>query len=86
MNEKISISLPANTADDIQSRVDAGLYPSAGDVVSAALRALDREERLDDPLLDMKVREALDDDRPALPADQVFERLERLHAAQMRRK
>lgn len=84
VNEKISIALPPQMIDEIKARVDTGLYDSTSDVMQAALRALDREEALMGQSIDTKVREALDDDRPAIPADAVFERLEQLHAASKR--
>jgi antitoxin ParD1/3/4 len=85
MNEKISIALPPQMIDEIKARVDTGLYDSASDVLQAALRALDREESVFDQNVDAKIRQALDDDRPGSPANEVFERLELIHAANKRR-
>lgn len=84
MNEKISISLPSQMVDAIRSRVEAGSYASTSEVMRAALRALDREEHVLDQVADVKIREALEDPRPAIPAEEVFGRLERLHAARVK--
>jgi len=84
MNEKISVSLPSHMVDAIRSRVEAGYYASTSEVMRAALRALDREEHVLDQVADAKIREALEDPRPAIPAEEVFDRLERLHAARVK--
>lgn len=77
------------TLGDLQSKVDArvrsGSFSSASEVVRAGLRALEREDAILDELLRQKVREALDDPRPSIPADDVFDRLERKHAALMKK-
>ncbi len=65
----------------VEARVRSGAYSSASEVVRAGLRALDREEEALDEMLRQKIREALDDPRPSIHADEVFERLERKHAA-----
>lgn len=84
MNEKISVSLPSHMVDAIRSRVEAGSYASTSEVMRAALRALDREEHVLDQVADAKIREALEDPRPAIPAEEVFDRLERLHASRVK--
>jgi antitoxin ParD1/3/4 len=52
--------------------------------VRAGLRALDREEEALNEFLRTKIRESLDDPRPSIPADEVFDRIERKHAARMK--
>lgn len=84
MNEKISITLPSEMAEEVNARVEAGLYASSGDVLRAAFSALEREEQAIDRTVDAGLKKALADDRPGIPADVVFERLERLHASNMR--
>jgi antitoxin ParD1/3/4 len=84
LNEKISITLPSEMVEEVKARVEAGRYASNSDVMRAALAALDREEQLMEQVVDTKIREALDDDRRGIPADLVFARLEKLHAAKMR--
>ncbi len=68
----------------VEARVNSGEYASASEVVRAGLRALDREEEVLNEYLREKIREAYDDPRPSVPAEEVFERLERKHAARMR--
>jgi antitoxin ParD1/3/4 len=68
----------------VEARVKSGAYSSASEVVRAGLRALDREEEALDDLLRAKIKESLDDPRPSIPADEVFDRLERKHAARMK--
>jgi antitoxin ParD1/3/4 len=75
------------TLGDLQSKVDkrvkSGAYSSVSEVVRAGLRALDREEEALNDFFREKIRESLDDPRPSLPADEVFERIERKHAARI---
>jgi antitoxin ParD1/3/4 len=63
-----------------EARVQSGAYASVSEVIRAGLRALDREEAALDEVLREKVREALDDPRPSIPADQVFAELRAHHA------
>ena len=76
------------TLGDQQRIVDASLasgeYNTASEVVQAALRALDREKNFLDDTMRAKLREAVDDPRPSIPAAQVFEKLRALHAAQVK--
>ena len=75
------------TLGDLQSKVDhrvkSGAYSSVSEVVRAGLRALDREEEALNGFLREKIRESLDDPRPSIPADEVFDRIERKHTARM---
>jgi antitoxin ParD1/3/4 len=63
--------------DRVDARVNSGAYSSASEVVRAGLRALDREEEALNEIWRRKIQEALDDPRPDVPAEEVFERLER---------
>lgn len=84
MNEKISVSLPAQIVGEIKSRVDAGTYASVTEVMRAALQALHREEQVRDQVVDTKIREALNDPRASVPAADVFDRIERIHAERLK--
>lgn len=84
MNEKINITLPSEMVEEVNARVEAGRYASSSDVMRAAFAALEREEQAIDQTVDAGIREALGDVRPGIPADLVFARLERLHAAKTR--
>ena len=67
----------------VHERVRSGEYRSASEVVQAGLEALEREEaeaELSNDTLRRLIQESLDDPRPDIPADEVFERLERKHA------
>jgi antitoxin ParD1/3/4 len=69
------------------ARLASGAYRSADELVQEALRALEREDEepyFDDDFLREKVEEALADPRPDIPAEDVFERLERKHAERMK--
>jgi antitoxin ParD1/3/4 len=68
----------------VEGRVRSGEYSSASEVIRAGLRALDREEAALDEILRKKIRESLDDPRPSVPIEEVFERIERKHAARMK--
>jgi antitoxin ParD1/3/4 len=68
----------------VEARVKSGEFASASEVVRAGLRALDREEEALNEYLREKIREAYDDPRPSIPAEEVFERLERKHAERIK--
>ena len=76
------------TLGDLQERVEArvmsGAYASASEVVRAAVRALDREEAALNEWLRQRVDEAFADRRPNLPAHDVFKRLRKHHAEQVK--
>jgi antitoxin ParD1/3/4 len=76
------------TLGELQERVDArvksGAYNSASEVIRAGLRALDREEEALDELWRRKIQESLDDPRPDIPLEEVFERLEKKAAARIK--
>lgn len=79
MNDNISITLPAHMVEALNERVDAGAYASITDAVAAALQALEREESGRNQVVDAKIREAINDGSPGIAANEVFERIERLH-------
>lgn len=68
----------------LDARLASGAYDSASEVMRAALRALDREEQAIDEIMRAKIREALDDPRPDIPGEEVFNRLERRHRERMK--
>ncbi len=80
--EKLSISLPASLARLVRQKVKAGTYASNSEVIRDALRAWqEREMEREQVLASARARiaEALDDDRPPVPARTVSARLQRLH-------
>jgi antitoxin ParD1/3/4 len=68
----------------VDARLASGAYDSASEVLRAALRALDREEQIVVDVMRAKVQEALADTRADVPANEVFDGLERKHAARMK--
>ncbi|MGO8921218.1 MAG: type II toxin-antitoxin system ParD family antitoxin [Stellaceae bacterium] len=76
------------TLGDLQERVEArvksGAFASASEVIRAAVRALDREEAAIDDWMRRRVDEAFTDPRPKVPARDVFKRLRRHHAEQVK--
>lgn len=73
-NKPVTVTL-GEMQERVDARVQSGNYASVSEVVRAGLRALEREEAAIDAVLRQKVQEALDDPRPAIPADQVFAEL-----------
>ncbi len=82
-SKPITVTLGKQQAS-IDARLASGAYESASEVVRAALRALDREEAALNDILRRKIQEALDDPRPSVPMDEVFDRIERRHAERTR--
>lgn len=70
--------------EKVDRRVQSGEYNSASEVVRAGLRALDREEEALTEIWRRKIQESLDDPRPDVPAEEVFDRLERKYAARVK--
>jgi antitoxin ParD1/3/4 len=68
----------------LDRRLERGEFSSASEVVRAALRALDREDEALNDVLRRKIQEALDDPRPEIPMDEVFDEIEAVHAARMK--
>lgn len=82
-SKPISITL-GDMQERVEARVRSGRYASASEVMRAALRALDREEETLDAVLREKVRAALDDPRPSIPAEEVFGGLRARHDARVK--
>jgi antitoxin ParD1/3/4 len=69
-----------------EAQIARGRYQNVSEVVRAALRLLeDHEMSLQErrAALSAKINAAWDDPSPSRPADEVFDRLEALHAEQM---
>jgi antitoxin ParD1/3/4 len=71
--------------DAVDERVRSGRYASAGEVIRAALDALDREEAALESDLREKVRASLADPSPSIPAEEVFAELRTMHAERVKR-
>ncbi len=68
----------------LDSLVSSGEYNSASEAVRAALRALERERDAVNTIWREKVREALEDPRPRVPAEKVFADLRAFHDEQVK--
>jgi Arc/MetJ-type ribon-helix-helix transcriptional regulator len=78
MNEKLSITLPAEMIADINLQVEAGRYSSPSEMLERAMQALaredeDRVERIAE--IRAGIARSLADPRPPVPAKAAFERL-----------
>lgn len=67
----------------LDSLVNSGEYDSASEAVRAALRALQRERDAVNTIWREKIREALEDPRPSVPAAKVFADLRAFHDEQV---
>jgi antitoxin ParD1/3/4 len=82
-----SVSLGAHFERFVQDQIAQGRYQNASEVVRAGLRMLeDYEMSLQEraQILKAKVNEAWDDPRPSRPAEDVFGRIEAIHAEAIR--
>jgi antitoxin ParD1/3/4 len=68
----------------VKARVKSGAYASVSEVMRAAVRALEREEAAVNEWLRQRVDDAFADPRPNVPARDVFERLRKHHAEQVK--
>ncbi|MBO9097767.1 MULTISPECIES: type II toxin-antitoxin system ParD family antitoxin [unclassified Rhizobium] len=79
MNQKLSITLPAEMVEAINARVEAGTYGSASEVVQAAIRALveqDEDYAARISSLRARVQASIDDPRPDLTGAEVKAHIE----------
>lgn len=74
-SEPLTVTLPTAQKAFVEERIRLGRFASASEVIRAGLRALEREEAHLDEWMREKVREALNDPRPFVPAEDVLERL-----------
>lgn len=74
VSKPITVTLGRQQAS-LEAHLASGNYESASEVLRAGLRALDREQKALDELMRAKIQQALDDPRPAIPAEDVFRKL-----------
>ncbi len=84
-SKPITVTLGSQQAS-VEARLKSGTYGSASEIMRAAVRALDREDAALDEILRRRVEAALADPRPSRPAGEVFTRLRRHHAKQLKKK
>ena len=82
-SKPISVTLGPQQAS-LERRLRSGQYDNASEVLRQALRALDREEALLDEVLREKVKAAMADPRPSVPAGDVFKRLRGRHGRRVK--
>ena len=82
-SKPISVTLGSQQAS-LDRRLQSGEYESASEVLRDALRALDREDVILDEALREKVKAAMADRRPSVPAADVFRRLRAHHGRRMK--
>jgi antitoxin ParD1/3/4 len=82
-SKPISITLGPQQSS-LERRLKSGQYDSASEVLRQALRALDREEAVLDEALREKVKAAMADPSPSIPARAVFKRLRARHNRRMK--
>jgi antitoxin ParD1/3/4 len=82
-SKPISVTLGRQHAS-LERRLKSGQYENASEVLRQALRALDREESVLDELLRDKIKAAMADPRPSVPAANVFKRLRAHHGRQVK--
>ena len=84
--EKISITLTPEMNRVIKQRVDAGDFASSSELIREALRLWQRrEEEHREKLASIreKLQSSIDDPRPSVPLEGVFERLRQRHEANL---
>jgi len=82
--EKISIALPPEMVAVVRSAVDTGEYASSSEVVRDALRDWTQKRRLRQQGIEelrQVWQQAIKDQTPGVPADDVLNRLERKYQA-----
>ena len=82
--EKISIALPPEMVSLVRQAVDAGEYASSSEVIRDALRDWTQRRNLrQQGIQELRKdwQQAMDDNSPGLPADDVLNRLERKYQA-----
>ena len=80
--EKISITLTPEMNRIIKRRVEAGDFASSSELIREALRVWQkREDEHQERLASVRARiqKSLDDPRPSVPAEEVFDRLKEMH-------
>jgi antitoxin ParD1/3/4 len=80
--EKISITITPAMKRTLEERVASGQFASASELMREAFRTWQRqqdehEERL--VSIRARIQKSIDDPRPSIPAEDVFDRLTKMH-------
>ncbi len=79
MNQKLSITLPAELVEIINNRVEAGTYASTSAVLEAAMQLfLADEQEHEEAMASIRarVKASLEDPRPDIPIEEIDDWLE----------
>lgn len=80
--EKISITLTPAMNRMIQKRVKSGQFASSSELIREALRVWQKQEDEHQERLASiraRIQRSIDDPRPSIPAEEVFDRLKKMH-------
>ncbi len=80
--EKISITLTPEMNRLIKQRVEAGQFASSSELIREALRVWQKQEDEHQERLASiraRIQRSIDDPRPSIPAEEVFDRLKKMH-------
>ncbi len=80
--EKISITLTPAMNRMIQKRVKSGQFASSSELIREALRVWQKQEdEYQERIASIRARiqRSIDDPRPSIPAEEVFDRLKKMH-------
>ena len=80
--QKISMTLTPEMNRIIKQRVEAGDFASSSELIREALRVWQKQEDEHQERLASiraRIQRSIDDPRPSIPAEEVFDRLKKLH-------
>ena len=80
--KKISITITPAMKRVLDERVASGQFASANELMREAFRTWQRQQDEHEELLASiraRIQKSIDDPRPSIPAEEVFERLKKMH-------
>ena len=80
--EKISITVTPAMKRTLEERVASGQFASASELMREAFRTWQRQQDEHDARLASiraRIQRSIDDPRPSIPAEDVFDRLRKMH-------
>ena len=80
--EKISITVTPAMKRTLEERVASGQFASASELMREAFRTWQRQQDEHDARLAFiraRIQQSIDDPRPSIPAEDVFDRLRKMH-------
>ena len=80
--KKISITITPAMKRVLDERVASGQFASASELMREAFRTWQRQQDEHEELLASiraRIQKSIDDPRPSIPAEEVFERLKKMH-------